>query len=308
MSQSSNALSSRFGIPGQLQFRDDPCGLTFAEIDNAGGVARICLQGAHIVSWRPKSQAEPVVWVSEQAKYGPGKSIRGGVPVCWPWFGPHASEKTFPGHGFARTVLWQVSGSAALANGDTQVRFMLMPNDQTRNQFPKACRVELVATVGASLGVELVTTNLDTEAVEIGEALHTYFRIGDIGSATVTGLENAASVDKVDGGQRKTQVGPVAFSGEVDRVYVNTDGECVIVDPDLQRRIRIAKTGSRSTVVWTPWQEKAEKMGDFGPGRHNQGGWREMVCVESGNALDNVVTVPAGASHTLSVIYSAEAM
>jgi D-hexose-6-phosphate mutarotase len=300
-------LNSRYAQPG-LNFVEGAGGLTYAEIDNAGGVATICLQGAHIVSWRPKHQAEAVVWVSDMAKYGPGKSIRGGVPVCWPWFGPHATEKTFPGHGFARTVMWQVTGSATLANGDTQVKFMLMPNDQTRAQFDKACRAELIATVGASLRVDLVTSNLDTVEVEIGEALHTYLRIGDIGSATVTGLENTEYVDKVDGGQRKTQSGPVAFAGEVDRVYVNIESECVIVDPDLKRRIRIAKTGSRSTVVWTPWLEKAEKMGDFGPGKRQQGGWREMVCVESGNAVDNVVSVPAGGSHTLSVIYSAEAM
>jgi D-hexose-6-phosphate mutarotase len=300
-------LNDRYGLP-TLKFVDGPGGLTFAEIDNAGGIASICLQGAHIVTWRPKAQAEPVVWVSEAAKYGPGKSIRGGVPVCWPWFGPHASEKAYPGHGFARTVMWQVTGSEALTNGDTRVKFMLMPNDQTRSQFAKACRAELIATVGASLQVDLVTTNLDTETVEIGEALHTYLHIGDIGSATVTGLDGCEYIDKVDGGERKKQAGAIAFAGEVDRVYVNTGSECVIEDPDLKRRIRIAKSGSASTVVWTPWVEKAEKMGDFGPGKAGQGGWREMVCVESANAVDNVVTIPAGDSHTLSVVYSAEAM
>lgn len=299
-------LNGQYGQPG-LTFVEGAGGLIYAEIDNAAAVARICLQGAHIVTWRPKSQAEPVVWVSEQAKYGPGKSIRGGVPVCWPWFGPHATEKTLPGHGFARTVMWQVTGSETLANGDTRVRFMLMPNDHTRGLFAKACRCELTATVGASLQIDLTTTNLDTEAVTIGEALHTYFRIGDIGRATVAGLDGCRYLDKVDGGQSKTQAGAVTFAGEVDRVYVNTEATCVIEDPDLGRRIRIAKTGSRATVVWTPWLEKADKMGDFGSGQANQGGWREMVCVESGNAADNVVSVPAGASHTLSVVYSAEA-
>ncbi|MDD5365971.1 MAG: D-hexose-6-phosphate mutarotase [Gallionellaceae bacterium] len=300
-------LNSRYGLP-TLKFVEGAGGLVFAEVDNAGGVATICLQGAHIVTWRPKAQAEAVVWVSEAAKYGPGKSIRGGVPVCWPWFGPHATEKAFPGHGFARTMMWQVTGSETQTSGATRIWLMLMPNDQTHAQFAKACRAELIVTVGATLQVDLMTSNLDTEAVEIGEALHTYLRIGDIGTARVTGLDGSSYVDKVDGGQRKQQSGAIAFSGEVDRVYVDTESECVIEDPDLKRRIRIAKTGSRSTVVWTPWLEKAEKMADFGPGKHNQGGWREMVCVESGNALDNVVSVPAGESHVLSVVYSAEAM
>lgn len=301
-------LNSRFGIPGQLQFRDDPGGLTFAEIDNGLCTATLCLQGAHVVTWRPKSQAEPVVWVSPQAKFAPGKSIRGGVPICWPWFGPHATEAGFPGHGFARTVPWQVTASASLEGGATQVRLILIQNEQTRGQWPHATKLELVVSFGERLGVELVTTNMDTEALVIGEALHTYLQIGDIAGIEIQGLDGCEYVDKVEGGARKSQAGAVTCVGEVDRVYVNTEAECVIVDPGLKRRIHVAKTGSRSTVVWTPWTEKAEKMGDFGPGRQGQGGWREMVCVESGNALDNVVSVAAGQSHTLGVTYWAESM
>lgn len=300
-------INNRFAQPS-LKFTEDPSGLIFAEIDNAAATATICLQGGHITTWRPKSQTEPVVWLSDVAKYAQGKSIRGGVPVCWPWFGPHATESSYPGHGYARTVPWQVANSATLDNGDTQIKLMLMPSDQARTQFPKACRLELVATVGATLKVELITTNLDADSIEIGEALHTYFRIGDIGQTTVTGLEGSTFVDKVDGGARKQQSGAVSFSGEVDRVYVDTSAECVIDDPVLKRRIHVAKSGSNSTVVWTPWVEKAEKMGDFGPGKTNQGGWREMVCVESANALENSVTIPAGERHAMVVEYRAESM
>jgi D-hexose-6-phosphate mutarotase len=303
--QTPATLNEKFAQPG-LTFNEGAGGLVFAEIDNALSSATICLQGAHVVTWKPKSETEPVVWVSDMAKYGPGKSIRGGVPICWPWFGPHATEKGFPGHGFARTVMWQVSASETLADGATRVKFMLLPNEQTHAQFPKACRAELVVTVGASLGVDLVSTNLDTEPVEIGEALHTYFRIGDIADIRIAGLENTAYLDKVGEPTRRTQDGAVDCAGEVDRVYVDTGADCVIDDPRLGRRIRVAKTGSRSTVVWTPWVEKAEKMGDFGPGKTNQGGWREMVCVESGNALENVVTIPPGEAHVMSVRYSVE--
>lgn len=298
-------LTKQYAQPG-LTFVEGAGGLTFAEIDNAQATASICLQGAHVVTWRLKSEAEPVIWVSEMAKYGPGKSIRGGAPICWPWFGPHATEKAFPGHGFARTVMWRVTGSATLDDGSTQVKFMLAQNDQTRAQFAKACRAELVVTVGTALSVELVTTNLDTEPVEIGEALHTYFRIGDIAEIRVTGLEDTAYLDKVGEPTRRTQSGAVTCSGEVDRVYVDTGADCVIDDARLGRRIRVAKTGSRSTVLWTPWREKAEKMADFGPGRQNQGGWREMVCVESGNALENVVTIAPGGVHAMAARYSVE--
>lgn len=296
-------LNARFAQPG-LNFRDDPSGLVFAEIDSPQATASICLQGAHLVTWRPKDQAEPVVWVSAAARFAPGKSIRGGVPVCWPWFGPHEREPGFPAHGFARTVPWQVTRAETLDDGAMRLAFVLLQNEQTRAQFPHACRLELSLSVGSVLRAELTTTNLDTVPVTIGEALHTYFQVGDIGAVEVSGLAGCTYVDKVEGGARKRQEGEIRFAGETDRVYLDTESTCVITDPLLKRRIVIDKTGSRSTIVWTPWQEKAEKMGDLGP----NDGWRRMLCVESGNALDNVVRIAPGQVHTLGVVYRAEAL
>ncbi len=296
-------LNARFGIGEQLKFIDGPNGLIFAEIDNALGTSYICLQGAHITTFRPKDQVEPVIWVSKFAKFAPGKSIRGGAPVCWPWFGPHATEAGFPGHGFARTVMWEVTHTSALPGGETEITLALLENEQSRTQWPHKSRVELNVIVGNSLKASLNTTNLGDSPIQIGEALHTYFQISDIEAVQVTGLENTTYLDKVGEPTRRTQSGAVTFSGEVDRVYVNTETTCYIVDPAYERRIRIAKSGSRSTVVWTPWEEKADKMGDFGPD-----GWRQMVCVESVNALENVVSIAAGDTHRMSVEYSAESM
>lgn len=296
-------LNARFGIADQLKFIEGPNGLVFAEIDNVLGTSYICLQGAHITTFRPKDQVEPVIWVSKFAKFAPGKSIRGGAPVCWPWFGAHASESSFPGHGFARTVMWEVTQSASLPTGETEITLALVENDQTRAQWPHKTRVELNVIVGHSLKASLNTTNLGDAPVQIGEALHTYLQISDIEAVQVTGLENTTYLDKVGEPTRRTQDGAVTFSGEVDRVYVDTETTCYIVDPAYERRIKIAKTGSRSTVVWTPWEEKADKMGDFGPD-----GWRQMVCVESVNALENVVSIGAGETHRMSVEYSAEAL
>ncbi|MEW6677041.1 MAG: D-hexose-6-phosphate mutarotase [Pseudomonadota bacterium] len=295
-------LNARFGLPN-LKFVEGPGGLSFAEIDNKDGTATLCLQGAHITTYRPKDQAEPVVWLSDFAKFAQGKSIRGGAPVCWPWFGPHATESGFPGHGFARTVMWEVVGTATPATGETAITLALVDTDQTRAQWPHASRVELKATVGKHLTIELTTTNMGSSDFTLGEALHTYLQIGDIADIRITGLEGCEYVDKVEGSARKTQAGAVTCTGEVDRVYVNTAATCTIEDPRLKRRLVIEKSGSNSTVVWTPWTEKADKMGDFGPD-----GWRRMVCVESVNALENVVVVPAGQSHTLRVTYRAEAL
>ena len=298
---------ARFVIPGQLSFRIGAGGLTYADIDNHGGRATICLQGAHVVSFRPKSQHAPVVWVSDAAKFAAGKSIRGGAPVCWPWFGAHASEASFPAHGFARTVPWTVTGSRKRNDAKTEITLQLADNEQTRAQWPHATRLSLTVIVGDKLEMHLATTNTGEAPIQIGEALHTYFHISDIGAVKVAGLEGATYHDKVDNFATRKQSGAIGFDGEVDRVYVNTPADCVIEDAGLNRRIRVAKTGSQSTIVWTPWTEKAEKMGDMGKGKSGAG-WREMVCVESANAMDNVVTVAPGETHTMSVTYSVEAM
>ncbi|HNQ05151.1 MAG TPA: D-hexose-6-phosphate mutarotase [Thiobacillaceae bacterium] len=296
-------LNARFALPS-LRFTRGPGELAFAEIDNALGTAGLCLQGAHITTFHPRGQAEPVVWLSEEARFAPGKSIRGGVPVCWPWFGPHATQADFPAHGFARTMPWQVTGSAQLATGETEILLQWLDTRQSQTQWPHPCRLELKAVVGENLRIELTTSNMGSADILIGEALHTYFHIGDIGRIVIRGLEGCEYVDKVDGGARKTQTGALTCGGEVDRVYVDTAATCTIEDPELRRRIVVEKSGSRSTVVWTPWADKAAAMGDLGPVIDGRGGWRGMVCVESGNALDNVVTVPAGQSHTLGVTYS----
>ncbi|MEQ1914553.1 MAG: D-hexose-6-phosphate mutarotase, partial [Sideroxydans sp.] len=214
---------------------------------------------------------------------------------------PHATDSKLPGHGYARTVMWEVQETKALADGSTFIRFGLIENETTKAQWPHASTVQLEATVGKALKVELITKNTGNTAFQLGEALHTYFHISDVGNMTIRGLEGCEYIDKVGETTRRTQQGGIIIESEVDRVYVNTTADCVIEDKGLKRAIRIAKTGSKSAVVWNPWTEKADKMGDFGPQGH-----RGMVCVESGNAFDNVITVQAGETHRLVAVYSSE--
>ncbi len=293
-------LNQRFAIDNHVQFREIAAGMIIAEVANHHALANIALQGAHVATFQPRGE-EPVIWLSPQAQFAPGKSIRGGVPICWPWFGPHKTDSKLPGHGYARTVPWDVLETKALPDGSTFLRFGLVENDATRAQWPHPSTVQLEVTVGKALRVELITTNTGKDAFELGEALHTYFQISDVAKMTIRGLENCEYLDKVKDFARFTQQGGIVIESEVDRVYVNTTADCVIEDKGLKRAIRIAKQGSKSTVVWNPWTEKAEKMGDFGPQLH-----RDMVCVESGNALENVVTLAPGETHKLVAVYSVE--
>jgi D-hexose-6-phosphate mutarotase len=158
-------------------------------------------------------------------------------------------------------------------------------------------------TIGEVLDVELVTTNTGTLPFTITEALHTYFRIGDIGAIEVLGLDGTAYADSADGSKRKKQAGAVHFNREVDRVFLNTAAACSIVDSSLKRRIDISKSGSHSTVVWNPWSQKAGQLADLGSATSDEGSWRQMVCIESANALDNALTLAPGQSHGLAVQY-----
>lgn len=292
-------LEQQFGIPGVLSFIEGDGGLPLIHVANHFAEADITLQGAHLLTWTPRGES-PVVWLSPQAKFAPGKSVRGGIPVCWPWFGVHATEASYPAHGFARTQMWGLLATSHDDDG-TRLIFELQLNDVARMQWPNPFHLRLVMNVGRELTMELTTRNTGSSPFTIGEALHTYFHVGDIGSVWVTGLENTDYLDKVRNFNRFHQEGDIRVNAEVDRVYVDTTAECVIYDDSLGRSIHVAKTGSLTTVVWNPWVEKCAQMGDMG-----MEGYRRMICVESANAHDNVVTLQPGGSHTLGVRYWVE--
>lgn len=295
------ALNREFGIAGQLEFSGETDGMIFARIANAHAQAAVALQGAHIMSFQPGGE-RPVIWMSPVARLTPGKSLRGGVPICWPWFGAHASEAGFPAHGFARTVPWRVAASEALPDGRTCIVFELPQSSIPSDKWPYPCRARFSVTVGRMLEAELLTENTGNAAFEISEALHTYFAISDVDHLGITGMEGCTYLDKVGPPATRVQEGTIRIASEVDRIYVDTVADTLIEDSGWGRRIRIAKSGSRSNVVWNPWIDKSARMGDFG----SPDGYRGMVCVESANAASNAVTLAPGASHALRVVYSVE--
>ena len=294
-------LNTQFGIDSQLVFKSGLGGLIIAEINNIHAQAAITLHGAHVLSFQPHSQ-QPVLWLSEHSHYKIGRAIRGGIPICWPWFAAHPSDSSKPNHGLARTTVWMVSGSEARADGSTQLRLKLHDSAETGTLWPHAFRLELAVTVGSTLQVDLNIYNLGNEPFVFTSALHTYFNVSDIAKVSILGLENMAYLDKVDQDKRKTQLGPIAITAETDRIYLETTGDCFIVDSGWQRQIRVAKQGSRTTVVWNPWIEKSRRMSDFGDEEYHG-----MVCVETTNAADDVVTVAAGGAHLLRTIIGVEA-
>ena len=283
-------------------FINTSAGIPHIEISNAFARARISLQGAHILSWKPHNEDE-VIWLSEDAVFAREKSVRGGIPICWPWFGAaddnHDSNIALPAHGFARTVFWQVVDTAALESGETQITFKLDTSTlsiNTEELWPTPTTVIYRVVIGKHLSLELTTTNNSHETFSLGQALHTYFSVADVRETEIYGLSGKTYLDKTDEFKRKQQTGKLVFSGEVDRVYLDTADDVII--NDKKRTLIIKKQGSESTVVWNPWQAVADKMGDLG-----KDGYLKMLCVESANAAEDVVTIEPGGSHTLQVSY-----
>lgn len=291
MQQHTDILNQQFAIAGQLEFVDAAAGVPVVEITTPHASARIAVQGAQVLEWQPSGQ-QPVLWVSRAAVYQSGKGVRGGVPVCWPWFG--AGEAGKPAHGFVRTRMWEVRETGQGMAGSVFIRFGMKDDESTRALWNYAFDLELIVTVGAALKMELVTRNMGATAFEISEGLHTYFHVGNINQTQVLGLENTEYLDKVLDFARDTQIGAVSFSGETDRVYIDTITDCVIDDAKLNRKIRVAKSGSTSTVVWNPWTEKEKGFVDMAAGEY-----QEMVCVETVNAGDTRVTVAADTAHSM---------
>ena len=270
-------------------------GIDAVTLSNASGSTTISLLGATLIDWTP-ADGEAVIWLSSEAVFREGKGIRGGIPICWPWFGAHTERADFPQHGFARSCMWDLAAVEESDDGSTCARFSLsMAPDEL---WPHASSLEFCVTLGETLRCELITRNLDQQPFLITQALHTYFNITDISNVSVSGLDGRRYLDKPDGFAEKHQEGAITFASEVDRVYLDTDDVCRIEDAGMGRNIIIDKVGSRSTVVWNPWVENAMKMADM-----PDDGYRTMVCVETTNAASDGVTLQPGESHSMLAEY-----
>ena len=288
-----NELNKLFSIPG-LTFEQGNGGLTRAVVSSPVASGELFLQGAHVSSWYPTGQ-RPVLWLSQKSNYEKGKPIRGGVPICFPWFGPNANDSTAPAHGTARLVVWQVISTELKKDGAIEIDLKALIDP-----FVLSYKVEFGRVLKLTLKTELSPNSTSPHSFE--DALHTYFAVSNIRSISIAGLENTAFIDKVDGASLKSASGlPIQFSGETDRVYVDTLTDCLLIDDGWRRIIRIAKTGSVSTVVWNPWNDKSKRMADFGDRE-----WTEMVCIETANVGSGRIGLSPGESHSTTAIVSVE--
>ncbi len=286
--QTLSSLTDHFAIPGVLAFREDR-GLLFADVTSPAATASLCLQGAHLLAWQPRGQ-QPVIFLSQRSDMTPGKAIRGGIPILFPWFGPRHDGKEGPMHGFARTQNWTLD-FAALSGEDLHLTFTLGPTDISRALGFDHFRLAYQVTIGPALDLHLTVANGGTTPLLFEEGMHTYFSVQDIHEISIEGLDGTTYIDKKDDFKVKSQLpGPMHITAPTDRVYRATSSPLTIHDPAEHRIIHIQKTNSNTTVVWNPWAE----MPDIQPD-----GWHEFVCVETVNVGDQSVTLSPGQTHTM---------
>lgn len=293
-------FNSSYGIPGQLDFIRGKGGMPVASVTNRSAKALISLYAGQILSFRPNNEPEDLLFLSQTAEYTQGKAIRGGIPLCWPWFGPDPEYTKRPNHGFARTHNWTVLDSQS-GRYETQLTLGFSNSNDSTMFWPDDFALKLAIDIGSTLTLELETSNLSKRPFVITQAFHPYFRIGYIERVQVLGLEGCTYLDRLTEDNEIKQSGPLTFSEEVDRIYTDVEHAVIIDDAVLKRRIRIAQTGTRSTVVWNPWINKSATMSDLGVGDY-----KHFLCVEPGNFAPDSVDILPGCRHKMSARFSIE--
>jgi len=289
----------RFDIPGRVTLQEGNGEMPKVEVETDWSSAEIYLHGAHVTDFGKKGEP-PLLFTSHFSRFQDRQPIRGGIPVIFPWFGDREGE---PAHGYARLADWDLHEATTVPEGGVSLRFSLA--DRSFSATCPPFQANYVVTVTDQLTLELIITNASGDQPFTFETcLHSYFTVSDASAISITGLKGVSYLDKVDRFAQKTDTAEaIRIDAEVDRTYFDTTGPVEILDPKFQRKIRVEKSGSASTVVWNPWITKSQQMPDFGNEEYKQ-----MVCVESGNVGPNKVTLPPGKSAVLRVTLSSAAL
>jgi len=288
-------LDRRFTVPGIARVSAGNGGLARVEIAGSLAAGEIYLHGAQVTSWKPAGQDE-LLFLSTKSLWQEGRAIRGGIPICFPWFRAKVNDPQAPAHGFVRTTTWQLE-SIGEEEGRVVVSMYTESNDETRHWWPGEFRLVHRVRFGSELSLELVCTNTGSKPLRFEEALHTYNRVADVGQVRLEGLDKVRFLDNTDSNKEKTQHGDVEITAATDNAYLDTESEIDLLDLALHRRIRLRKSHSRTTVVWNPWREGAVGLKDLGDGE-----WKQFLCVEASNILGATIDLAPGQEHSMAAV------
>jgi glucose-6-phosphate 1-epimerase len=279
-------------LPSSVSIVEEISGYPIVVVNHPMASGRIALNGAHVMEWTPKG-SKPVLYMSPLAVLEPSKAIRGGIPICWPWFGPHPTDASQPAHGFVRNLMWTVGNVSENLTGVT-LEFLLSDGPDSTPYWPHPFSLRLEIKMGVTLSVDLHITNTGASEWSMTGALHTYLCVDDVRDAAVMGLDDSYYVESRLSPDRIEQSGPVYFDREVDRLYDSRD-TVRLMDRKGRRTVVVDKGGSRATVVWNPWIEKSQRLSDL-----PDDAYPFFVCIEAANAGHQIINLGPGEVHTLS--------
>lgn len=270
------------------------------DVENAFASAKITTHGGCVLNFTPKN-GQDLLWVSPTALYNGQKPVRGGVPVCWPWFGANTQDALAPAHGFVRNAVWHLDHVANLDSGVTEIILTFDSNAETLAIWPHSFHLALKIEVGEKLAMSLITTNLNDHDIQITEAFHTYFNVADARNLEIKGLEGSTHLDKLSNAPAERQTETLTLVPPMDSVYLDQTADILIKDTGHQRTIVIEKQYAESAVVWNPGPETVKGFADVPDDL-----WPQFVCVEAGNIFDNAVMIASGDKHTMTMILSSQ--
>lgn len=264
--------------------------MPFIKVNNKKASALISIYAGQVLSFKPVDEPEDFMFISENAYFQKGKAIKGGIPICWPWFGVAPEDPEHPDHGFVRNSFWSVTSVEMLKNGDTRVKLDYVDTEETRTIWPHSFYLSVEIIVGDTLTLGLLTRNTGNQPFSITEALHTYFNVGDSTQVQLLGLEHAEYLDKAEDFVKVCQVGAISLYEETDHIYTDVQHDLTIVDPVYDRKIKISSSGNKNVVVWNPWVKGSAEIFDL-----DKDDYKHFVCVEIANAAsDRVEVLPKG--------------
>jgi len=282
----------KFEIDNVLSIETDENSNKKIVIHNTFCEAEIYLLGGNLTHFKPKAE-EKVIFDGKKSYILPNKSAHFGIPICWPWFGPHPTDTDKPQHGFARTMLWEISETQTLQTGETFIKLQLTENEDTLALYPHSFELTLTFTIGKTLSMSLTTQNTSKQPMSVTQALHSYLYVNQVQDIRIEGLENISYLDQLDHHNIKHSSEPIEIQSELDRIYIDTGGVCRIIDPVLKRKIHIQKEHSQTTVVWNPGKENT--LHDVGKEKYNK-----FVCIETANTKEDTITISPNMAYTLS--------
>jgi len=293
-------LDEKFSIEGEVGFAELEEDLVFITVSNKYADVDICLYGAHITSFRPHNQMD-LLWMSPDSSFEVGKPIRGGIPVCFPWFGPHKTDSEKPQHGFARLIYWDVVSTETKPSGENVILLQLCSSEETKANWPHDFCAEMMIVVGKTLTTTLKVTNTSAEPFDYTCALHSYYSLSALESISIEGLKGLTYFNQLtsENGVQDDEV--LEITGPLTRHYLNTETPVIISDSAFRRRIKVDKTGSKVTTVWNPGEETCAQIGDL-----PDDGFETFVCVEATNAFGYPVSLASGESFETSAIIGLE--